>query len=227
MAEGTLVLTPDGRVAIEKLKKGDTVWSVVDGRLKRAEVRALTKVKPEELLEISVPGSRLEVTAEHLLMIGQGEYRLADRLNKSDMVFEIREGRLHAAPVLAIRRMAAKRPAYNLLVSPGGTFVTEGVIVHNKGCFLPDSPILRPNGTESPISMIRPGEKLLAFEPGGRMVQAEVREIIRLEIDEYVLLNTDRTTLRVTAEHPFYVGHGTFKTVEALKEGDRVFAWDG
>ena len=41
LAEGTLVSTPGGSVAIEKLKKGDTVWSVVDGKLKKAEVRAL------------------------------------------------------------------------------------------------------------------------------------------------------------------------------------------
>jgi predicted lipid-binding transport protein (Tim44 family) len=59
------------------------------------------------------------------------------------------------------------------------------------------------------------------------MVQTRVREILRLGVDEYFLLKTDRTTLRVTAEHPFYVGQGTFKTAEALKEGDTVFAWDG
>ena len=227
LAKGTLVSTPDGKVAIERLKKRDTVWSLVEGRLKRAEVRVLTEVEPEEFLEVSASGSRLEVTAEHLLMVGQGEYRLADRLNKGDTVFEMRNGRLRPARVLAVRRMAARRPAYNLLVSPGGTFVTEGLVVHNKGCFLADSPILRPDGTESPISAIKPGETLLAFKPGGRMVQATVREVVRLEIDEYFLLKTDRITLRVTAEHPFYVGHGTFKTVEALKEGDQVFAWDG
>jgi predicted lipid-binding transport protein (Tim44 family) len=227
LAEGTLVSTPDGSVAIERLKKGDTVWSVVEGRLKRAEVQALTVVEPGEFLEVSASGSRLEVTAEHLLMVGRGEYRLADRLNKGDTVFEMRNGRLRAAQVLAVRRMAARRPAYNLLVSPGGTFVTEGLVVHNKGCFLPDSPILRPDGTESPIRTLKPGEALLAFKPGGRMVQARVREIIRLGVDEYFLLKTDQTTLRVTAEHPFYVGHGMFKTVEALKKGDQVFAWDG
>ena len=227
LAEGTLVSTPDGSVAIERLKKGDTVWSVVEGRLKRAEVQALTAVEPEEFLEVSASGSRLEVTAEHLLMVGRGEYRLADRLNEGNTVFELRNGRLRATQILAVRRMAARRPAYNLLVSPGGTFVTEGLVVHNKGCFLPDSQILRPDGTESPISTLMPGEKLLAFKPGGRMVQARVREIVRLKVDEYFLLKTDQTTIRVTAEHPFYVGHGMFKTVEALKEGDKVFTWDG
>ena len=160
-------------------------------------------------------------------MVGRGEYRLADSLNRGDTVYEMRNGQPSATQVLSVRRVAARRPAYNLLVSPGGTFVTEGLVVHNKGCFLPDSRILRPDGTESPISALRPGDELLAFKPGGRMVQARVREVLRLEVDEYFLLKTDRTTLRVTAEHPFYVGQGTFKTVEALKEGDTVFAWDG
>ncbi len=227
LAEGTLVSTPEGPVAIERLKKGDTVWSVAEGRLKRAEVQALTTVNPEEFLEISTSGSRLEVTAEHLLMVGRDEYRLADGIKRGDTVFRTRNGGLESNEVLSVRRMAARRPAYNLLVSPGGTFVTEGLVVHNKGCFLPDSHILRPDGTETPISALSPGDALLAFRPGGRMVQTRVREILRLEVDEYFLLKTDRATLRVTAEHPFYVGHGTFKTVEALKEGDTVFTWDG
>ena len=34
-------------------------------------------------------------------------------------------------------------------------------------------------------------------------------------------------TLRVTPEHPFYVGDGTFRTLEALRIGDRIFAYDG
>jgi predicted lipid-binding transport protein (Tim44 family) len=37
-------------------------------------------------------------------------------------------------------------------------------------------------------------------------------------------VGTGQTTLRVTREHPFYVGDGTFKTLEALKVGDRIFA---
>jgi predicted lipid-binding transport protein (Tim44 family) len=227
LAEGTRVLTPEGSIAIERLKKGDSVWSVVEGRLRRAEVQALTAVEPEEYLEVSASGSRLEVTAEHLLMVGEGEYRLADRLKKGDTVFETRNGKLDPVRVQSVRRVVAGRPAYNLLVSPGGTFVTEGLVVHNKGCFLPDSQILRRDGTESKISAIKLGDELLAFKPDGRMVRTRVREILRLKVDEYFLLKTDQATLRVTAEHPFYVGHGTFKTVEALKEGDTLFAWDG
>ncbi len=95
------------------------------------------------------------------------------------------------------------------------------------GCFLSDSPILKANGTESPISAVQTGDELLAFTPEGRLVHAKVQEIIRQEVKAYVLLKTEQGTLRVTTEHPFYVGHGRFKTLKVLKEGDTLFAWDG
>jgi predicted lipid-binding transport protein (Tim44 family) len=225
--EGTPVWTPNGEVAIERLKRGDSVWSVKEGRLWEARVQGLTRVQPKEYLEIWTADARVEVTSEHPLMVAPGEYRLAGLLKAGETVYLIRNGTPNAAKVQSIRRITAKPPAYNLLVSPGGTFVTAGVIVHNKGCFLPDSQILRADGTESMISAVRPGDELLAFNDLGRMVRTKVRDIIRHEVDEYILLKTDQITLQVTAEHPFYVGKGTYKTVEALKEGDTVFAWDG
>ncbi|MGA2465903.1 MAG: polymorphic toxin-type HINT domain-containing protein [Thermodesulfobacteriota bacterium] len=227
LVEGTQVLTPKGFVAIEWLKKGDPVWSVIGGKFQRAEVQALTKVQPEEYLEISITGARLEVTPEHPMMVAQGEYRLAGLIQVGDTVYLAHNEKLDVAKIQSVHRITAKQPAYNLLVSPGGTFISGGFIVHNKGCFLPDSQILKADGMESPISAIHSGDELLSFSSEGRMVRTKVREIIRHEVEEYILLKTDRALLRVTAEHPFYVGKGTYKTVEALKEGDVVFAWDG
>ena len=59
------------------------------------------------------------------------------------------------------------------------------------------------------------------------MVRTTVRNIVQREVDGFVVLQTDRQALRVTAEHPFYVGGGLFKTLEALKIGDMIYAWDG
>ena len=227
IVEGTPVWTPNGEVAIERLKRGDSVWSVKEGRLREARVQGLTRVQPEEYLEIRTAETRVEVTSEHPLMVAQGEYRLAGHLKAGDLIYVARAGWLEKTAIVTVLRRETKQSAYNLLVSPGGTFVTAGVVVHNKGCFLPDSQILRADGTESMISAVRPGDELLAFNDLGRMVRTKVRDIIRHEVDEYILLKTDQTTLQVTAEHPFYVGKGTYKTVEALKEGDTVFAWDG
>jgi predicted lipid-binding transport protein (Tim44 family) len=107
---------------------------------------------------------------------------------------------------------------------PGGTYLANDIVVHNKGCFLPDTPILRADGTSSPISEIRPGDELIAFTTGGEIVHTTVRRVIIHEVDEYVVVGTEQTTLRVTREHPFFVGDGTFKTLEALQVGDRIFA---
>jgi predicted lipid-binding transport protein (Tim44 family) len=95
------------------------------------------------------------------------------------------------------------------------------------GCFLPESKILRSDGTEIPIRAIRPGDDVLAYSPEGRIVHTKVRNVVRHKVDEYIILKTDRQTLRVTTEHPFYVGHGTFKTLDALQAGDALFVWDG
>ena len=227
LEQGTLILTPRGTVAIEELKEGDLVWSVAARRLQKAQVQAVTVVEPEEYLEVSAGQASLRVTPEHPMMVAQGEYSLAGLLQAGSTVYLARDGRLDVAKIQSVRRIAAKRPAYNLLVSPGGTFISGGFIVHNKGCFLPESQILRADGTELPISAIHLGDELLAFSSEGRMVRTKVREIIRHEVEEHILLKTDRALLQVTPEHPFYVGKGTYKTVEALKEGDVVFAWDG
>jgi len=224
LEEGTRIHTPKGVIAIESLKRGDPVWSIKEGKLERAQVRTLTMVHPEEYLEFFAAGTRLAVTHEHPVMVAPGEYRLAGLIQVDDTVYLERNGKLNPSRVQSVRRIVAKRPAYNLLVSPGGTFITERFVVHNKGCFLPDSQILKADGTESPISAVLSGDELLAFTSEGRMVRARVREVLRHEVEDYILLKTDRALLRVTAEHPFYVGCGTFKTVEALKEGDTVFA---
>jgi predicted lipid-binding transport protein (Tim44 family) len=95
------------------------------------------------------------------------------------------------------------------------------------GCFLPESQILKADGTEEPISSVRAGDQVLAFTTDGKTVQTKVRSLVRAEADHYVILQADRATLRVTEDHPFYVGAGTFKTLEVLKSGDTIMAWDG
>jgi predicted lipid-binding transport protein (Tim44 family) len=227
LEEGSPIRTPQGSVAIEKLEAGDRVWSISAGQPREAKVRAVIRVYPQEVLEISAGDTRLRVTPEHPLMVAPGEYRQAGFLFPGETVFLFRDGTLKAEAVQSIHRRPAKRPAYNLLVSPGGTFISGDLVLHNKGCFLPDSPILRADGTETLISAVKPGDALWAFTPDGHLVPTRTLSVIRLEADEYFLLKTDRSTLRVTAEHPLYIGRGTFKTVEALKPGDTVLAFDG
>ena len=227
LVEGTLVLTPSGAVPIERLHAGDRVWSLHEGRLRESQVQVQTEIVAQEILEIFAGGEKLRLTSEHPVMTGTGEYRMANHLKIGDPVYLVRDGLLRSLPVQSLHRTAATRQAYNLQVSPGATFIAGGMVVHNKGCFLPESQILKADGTEMPISSAQPGDQVLAFTTEGRLVRTQVRDVVRAEVGQYVILETDRVTLRVTEDHPFYIGRGTFKTLEVLKPGDRIMAWDG
>lgn len=195
---GTLIDTPTGAVPIECLHVGDRVTG---GR-----VEALTRVEPTEYLEL--PGN-VHVTPKHPFQIAPGIFRTAEL----------------AFP--DAKRFVADRPAFNLLVSPSGTFFAGGYLVHNKGCFLPDTPIVKANGSRVAISELKVGDRLLAFTGEGAVVETSIRDILTHNVDEFLIVRTDRVELRVTVEHPFYVGAGTFKTLESLKPGDVIYAYDG
>jgi predicted lipid-binding transport protein (Tim44 family) len=227
LEEGTQVLTPTGTTAIERLQPGDRVMGVTAGRMQAVEVQGVTVVQPERILEILAGGETLRVTEEHPLMIAPGEFRIAGLLQAGDAVYLARDGTIFETQIRSIHAEPATLTAYNLMVSPAGTFVSSGFVVHNKGGFLPEGMVLKPDGTQLPISAVQEGEKLLAFTPEGRLVQTMVQSVFRRTVDAFIVLKTDTQTLRVTADHPFYMGDGRFKTLEALHTGDRIIAWDG
>ena len=225
--QGTPVLTPAGPVPIERLKPGDLVLGMDRQELLPVTVRSLMQVRPGAYLEISVNGRVLRVTAEHPIETAPGVFRWASRLQPSDSIILYANGRTFSAPIASITAVRSNKPAYNLLVSPAGTYLADSIVVHNKGCFLPDTPVRKADGTEVPISAVRKGDRLLAFTAGGSVVEATVDQVLSHEVEEYRIVRTGSMVLQVTPEHPFYVGEGTFKTLEALRPGDSVYAYDG
>jgi len=227
LREGALVETPRGAMAIERLSAGDPVVTFDRGRFREGRVVATTRVDAGETIELSFPGGAVVATATHPFAIGSGVYRAAGRLRAGDILFLGDRDALRPVPVLSVRRIPGTAIAYDLLVDSGGTFLAAGILVHNKGCFLPDTPILLPGGTRKPIRDVRTGDRVLAFHEDGTVVDALVREVLSVDADGHYAITTSRAELRATAEHPFFVGDGTYKTVEALAEGDTVYAFDG
>lgn len=227
--EGSLVLTPNGAVPVERIQTGDKVLSWFGGALRPVSVQARTQVQPDEVLELTVSGAVIRATEEHPFATAPGEFREAGRLRPGDTLYVWDGAGLKPETVQSATRIGSSRPAYNLTVFPGGTFFSSGILVHNKGggCFLPGTPILRSDGTETPIEEIRPGEEVLAFTSHGETVRTVVEEVLVHEVDEYFTVSTERTALRVTPEHPFFVGNGTYKTVDALRLNDFIFVYDG
>ncbi len=227
LAKGTLIRTAKGSVAIEKLKEGDKVIGLVSGRLQEATVQALIIVHPDEYLEISAGKKRIAVTEEHPLMTAPGEFRQASCLTPGQTIYRIKASKPTPVRIGSVKKIPAWTPAFNLLVMPGGTFIAEGFIVHNKGCFLPDTPILLQDGTEKPISTVKPGDRVMAFTDKSVLTTTTVNKVITREVKEYIRLETAGGTLLVTADHPFYLGHGLFRTLDSLRVGDRIMAGDG
>ncbi|MGD0571986.1 MAG: polymorphic toxin-type HINT domain-containing protein [Sedimentisphaerales bacterium] len=224
---GSLILTPTGNVAIEKLKPGDKVISLSNGLPAESEVRALYSVKPYDYFEVVIEGHILRLTEEHPIEISPGIFRMAGFLKAGDEIYTQENGIIRDCVIRSVKRVAATKDAYNLLVLPGGTYFANGVLVHNKGCFLPETSIRKADGSETPISTIKAGDRLMAFTTQGEMVNAIVQNVITHDVNEYCIVRTAKNVVRVTAEHPFYVGNGTFKTLEALKPGDNIFVFDG
>jgi predicted lipid-binding transport protein (Tim44 family) len=221
----TPVLTPTGWKPLQELRPGDAVTCPSTGTAGRVE--ALYRVDPAEVFEIAVGGQTLRATATHLFELSPGYFRQAAGLRAGDQL-ELWDGReRRAAAIASVRRMPAAGPCWDLLVAPGGTYCAAGVVVHNKGCFLPDTLILRADGTQVAISQLKPGERVRAFTAAGEIVAARIEELLVREADEFVTIQAERVVLRATPEHPFYVGHGEFRTVAGLKPGDTIYAFDG
>ena len=226
LARGTPILTPSGQIPVESLRPGDPVFTG-DSRHPIGTVQSRVEVEPEEFVVLSVAERTLRVTPEHPVQVERGLFRRADHLVVGDWLWVWKNGILARAALQSVARVRADCRAYNLLVSPGGTYLANGIAIHNKGCFLPDTPILRADGSSVPIRLVRPGDRLLAFREDGAILHATVRDVLIHEVDEFLQITTDRMLLRVTAEHPFYVGSGTFRTAENLRIGDTLFAYDG
>jgi hypothetical protein len=225
--EGTSVLTPSGPVPIEQLRPGDAVLGIDQAAVHPVTVRSVMQVQPDEYVELTAGGRTLRVTPEHPVETAPGVFRMASRLREGDAVV-LREGdKAVSAALSSLVRVRGRKPAYNLLVSPAGTYVANSIVVHNKGCFLPDTLVRTAEGAEMPISAVRQGDRLLAFSADGAVVAATVRQVLTHEVDEYRIVRTATMLLQVTPEHPFYVGDGTFRTLEALRPGDAIYAYDG
>ncbi|MCG2738939.1 MAG: Hint domain-containing protein [Syntrophaceae bacterium] len=62
LAKGTPIPTPTGALAIETLRVGDPVWSVVGGKLQAGMVKALIETSADHYLEIFAGDSKVVIT---------------------------------------------------------------------------------------------------------------------------------------------------------------------
>jgi RHS repeat-associated protein len=137
---GTLIATPEGLVAIEKIKIGDAVLAYDEATGQIAAKRVTDLIRPEpkplyELVALDANGARttFHVTDDHPWKIaGKGWVRTAE-LQPSQRIETVQAGQLLIHSVTLTRRVEA---TYNLTVEEWHTFLVgaEGAIVHNTNC---------------------------------------------------------------------------------------------
>jgi len=225
--KGTLISTSKGLRSIENLKIGDHVYSRSKNHRQLATIVSTTQIIPNQYMVIKIPKHELHVTKEHLIATKLGVYRKATSLTTNDRIMTWQNDQWQSVKIIKISHIKSRIPAYNLLVDSGSTYIANNILVHNKGCFLPSTPILRSDGTSIAISAIKIGDQVKAYEPNEKIISSTVRHILKHQVKSYYILTTDKIILHVTAEHPFYVGHDTFKTVETLRIGDVIYGYDG
>ena len=93
-------------------------------------------------------------------------------------------------------------------------------------CFVPGTIVSSPGGGKK-IEDIKVGDEVSSFA-NDKIVNSSVSQIYKAQRDFYYKLTAgDREgrpyEVKVTAEHPFYIGSGKFEQVQNLKIGDRVY----
>ena len=215
---------------ISSVKAGDVLLTcALDGSAAKSRVQDIYSLEVDGYLEVQIGSITLKVTEEHPFFVGDGAFRTAVSLRPGDTVYAFDGRALRPESIASIRKIDSRVTVFNLSAESPNTFLANGFLVHNKGggCFLEGTPILMADGSVREISSVRIGDTLLTSSPDGTAVPSRVREIFSLDVNEYLEVDIGGMALRVTAEHPFFVGDGQFKSISSLKPGDAVYAFDG
>ncbi|MBP7795321.1 MAG: TIM44-like domain-containing protein [Elusimicrobiales bacterium] len=225
--KGTLILTPYGYKAVETLKENDEIISYSTNRYNKTKIKRIYLDVSDNFAEIQACGKSISVTETHPFMVSDGRFKKAVELKKGDEIY-IYNGKETKKCGIEKKIINNKKDLiYNILAYPYETYIADGFVVHNKGCFLPDTMITNADGSRSKISEIKEGDLLLSFDENGKILKTTVKEILKLKTFKYYTIETDLISLSATAEHPFYAGDGVFRTVESLKNGDTIYLYDG
>src|SRR5262249_31302423 len=85
-AAGTMVQTPQGDIAIEKITLGQKVICVeLDEKLGEASVQAIFQTR-SEILELHAGHEILRTTEEHPIGLPNGDFELAGNLNRGEKI---------------------------------------------------------------------------------------------------------------------------------------------
>lgn len=137
---GTLIDTLQGKIPIEKIRKGMMVTAFDE----RSEKIVLAKISSilvgkenprttDELVIIHAEDATVSVTLEHPFYTFLGQWIKAKEIQEGQILKIMKNGILEDSKVLKVEKIKVKQvPIYNFEVEKYHTYVANGFVVHNK-----------------------------------------------------------------------------------------------
>jgi hypothetical protein len=129
---GTMVRTPDGTTAIERIHKGDLIRTVdAAGKPSSTKVTGVF-VTRNRVLEVQVEGAKLVTTETQPLALVNGGFRAAGELKAGDRVWQWVNGERQAAAVLKVSPADRETQVFNVVVGEVKAFIAADFLVRSK-----------------------------------------------------------------------------------------------
>ena len=135
--KGTKILTPSGKISIEKIKSGSVIYSYDETKkelVKNKVIKLITHIKPtDQAVELTLEdGTKLGVTTSHPFYSPiDGKYRKLKELKIGDTVL-VHKGSFKEVKIKSIVTKRNFKIDYNLeLEGDPHNYIAEGVVVHN------------------------------------------------------------------------------------------------
>lgn len=208
---GTLISTPLGSRPIELLRRGDTVISFNEntGKKELSKINEIDVLKRKSYYNIN---NSVKATADHPFYTPSGKIKTVKNLKIGDKLVDSNN---NPVVIESIDKVAEDVVVYNLLdVTPNNNYYANDFLVHNKGCFLPNTRIVTPTGTKK-IKDVRPGDTVVSLnETTGVEEYSKVSSVQVFSVSDYYTIND---TIDVTAEHPMYVSTDEWNLKSSLE----------
>lgn len=235
---GTQVLLPDGKSkSIEEMEKGDLVVSYNEetGENQISEVEeTMAHRVDEDIYTLYIEGDTLDVTGIHKFWIMRGATKSwipASDLVVGDLVM-FSDRSLHPISKIDVEKLSTG--VFNIEVSKNHNYYVgrNGVLAHNKDCFLAGTMVLLPDGRKIAIEMVKKGDFVVSYNlVTGTNQKSVVLETMRHLVErEIFTIKVSEDQIRATGVHKFYVnrnGSVDWIPAEELVVGDFVMLSNG
>jgi intein/homing endonuclease len=222
--KGTIIEMGDGtQKSIEDVKVGDIVISLnTENNLKEPqEVTQIHSPIHSDLVKYSFEnGSEITCTFDHPLFVNglnlasykpkltNNRYKLEEvtvQIKEGDYVNLLNENNTKITKIEEIEDTPTQ--TYIFEVNKNHNFYANGILTHNKFCFVPGTKILMSDGSEKNIEDVLIGDTVLSYNEIENIIETkkviDTNSPIHDDLVEYTFSNG--TIITSTFDHPYYV----------------------